>query len=141
MHSPNTKVALWAALTALFVIAGAGRAHAETTLFGAGHIGSDGPSFLYWIDPATGRATPIGAGIGFDRVSGLEYDWTSGTLYGTGERTDGSDRHVLITIDPASGRVQLDHVPAQALRGVGAHPGGLDPRHAVLHEPGAGPWA
>ena len=63
MHSGSHKVAVWAAVVALFVIVGAGRAHSESTLFGAGHVGPDGPSFLYRIDPATGTVTPIGSGI------------------------------------------------------------------------------
>ena len=71
-------------------------------LYGAVTDGPDDPSTLYTIDPETGEATEIGP-IGFERVSGMDFDATTGTLFATGERADGSDIHVLITIDPATG--------------------------------------
>jgi DNA-binding beta-propeller fold protein YncE len=80
------------------VLAPAGAARA--LLLGAAHLGNDGPSTLYRIDPATGAATQIGP-IGFERCSGM--DFFVDTLYAACERSDGSNTHVLITIDPSSG--------------------------------------
>ena len=77
--------------------------HASLMVFGATHIGPDGDSTLVKINPTTGTATPVGTGLGFERVSGLDFDSGSGLLYGTGERSDGSDTHVLITVDTATG--------------------------------------
>jgi len=77
------------------------QATAQSTLFGVAHMGPDGPSTLYTIDPGTGAVTPVGP-IGFERCSGMDFD-TSGTLFATCERADKSDTHVLITIDPVTG--------------------------------------
>lgn len=71
-------------------------------LYGAAHRGRDGPSTLYRINPRTGRAIEVGP-IGFERVSAMDFDPTSETLFATGERSDGSDTHVLITVDPVTG--------------------------------------
>ncbi len=71
------------------------------TLFGAAHVGPDGPSTLVRINALTAAATPVGP-IGFERCSAMDSD-ASGTLYATCERADGSDTHVLITIDPSTG--------------------------------------
>jgi hypothetical protein len=70
-------------------------------LFGAAHLGPNGMSSLYSIDPATGAPTLIGP-IGFERVSAMDVG-PDGSLYATGERADGSNIHVLITIDRATG--------------------------------------
>jgi hypothetical protein len=70
-------------------------------LYGAANIGPDGPSVLYSINPATAAATMIGP-IGFERVSGIAFN-SAQTLYGTGERQDGSNTHVLMTINPCTG--------------------------------------
>ncbi len=75
----------------------------QLQLFGVAHIGNDGESTLYRIDTATGVATPIGSGIGFERVSGLDFHPRTGVLYATGERSDGSNTHVLITVDWKTG--------------------------------------
>jgi hypothetical protein len=78
----------------------AGVAQARSILYGAAHLGKNGPSTLYTIDPSSGAATPVGTGIGFNRVSGMDFD-TSGRLFATGERPDGST--VLLRIDPTTG--------------------------------------
>jgi hypothetical protein len=70
-------------------------------LYGAANIGPDGPSVLYSIDPATAVPTLIGP-IGFERVSGIAFN-ASQTLFGTGERQDGSNTSVLMTINPCTG--------------------------------------
>ena len=71
------------------------------SLYGAANIGPDGPSLLYSISPATGASTLIGP-IGFERVSGIAFNFTQ-TLFGTGERQDGSNTSVLMTINPCTG--------------------------------------
>ena len=70
-------------------------------LYGAANIGPNGPSVLYSINPATAAATMIGP-IGFERVSGIAFN-ASQTLFGTGERQDGTNTHVLMTINPCTG--------------------------------------
>ena len=70
-------------------------------LFGAAHQGSNGPSVFYTIDPADGTPTMVGP-IGFERVGAMAFDGT-GTLYGAGERMDGTNTSVLMTIDPCTG--------------------------------------
>lgn len=74
---------------------------ASCTLFGSVHLGSDGLSTLYRIDPATGAATPIGP-IGFERVGSIDFH-ADGTLYGVGERDDVNETPILISIDPLTG--------------------------------------
>ena len=44
--------------------------------------GSAGPSTLYSINKATGVATKIGAGIGFNGIVGIRFEPATGTLYG-----------------------------------------------------------
>jgi WD40 repeat protein len=77
------------------------RPRPPVNIYGAAHIGRDGLSTLYKIDPASGFATMIGP-IGFERVSAIDFG-PDGNLYGTGERADGSNIHVFIAIDTASG--------------------------------------
>ncbi len=74
-------------------------------LYGVANNGPDRDSTLYRIDTMTGAATQIGdfEGIGFERCSAMDFDESSGILYATCERNDGSDTHVLITIDPETG--------------------------------------
>lgn len=94
--------ALLLILGAAFIALGtAGVAHARSILYGAAHIGNSGPSTLYIIDPSSGATTPVGA-IGFNRVSGMDFD-ASGRLFATGERTTGPRTTVLLTIDPSTG--------------------------------------
>jgi hypothetical protein len=71
-------------------------------LYGSAFSGPDGLATLYRIDPSTGAAAFIGP-IGFERVSAMDFD-PYGTLYATGERTDGTNENVLITIDIHTGR-------------------------------------
>lgn len=77
-------------------------ANAVPVLYGAAYSGPDGLSTFYSLDATTGAATAIGA-IGFERVSGMDFDPTTGVLYATAERSDGSDVPVLITINLATG--------------------------------------
>jgi len=75
---------------------------AAPTIYGASFSGSDGLATFNAIDPLTGAATPVGP-IGFERVSGMDFHPVTGVLYATGERADGSDTPVLITIDTSTG--------------------------------------
>jgi len=87
--------------TAMLALVLAGStAHAQG-LFGTAHSGADGPGTLYSIDPVSGVATAIGA-IGFERCSGMVFG-ANGDLFATCERSDGSDTHVLVAIDTATG--------------------------------------
>jgi uncharacterized repeat protein (TIGR01451 family) len=70
-------------------------------LYAAAHQGLDGPSVLFQINPTNGAATMVGP-IGFERVSAMDFG-PGGTLFATGERMDGSDINVLLTIDPCTG--------------------------------------
>lgn len=74
------------------------------TLFGAAHPSGEAPSSLYAIDAETGAASLVGA-IGFNAVSGMDFDRIGETLYATGFRDvfDIDDNDVLLTIDPATG--------------------------------------
>lgn len=79
-----------------------GGADAVPVLYGAAYSGPDGLSTFYSLDATTGGATAIGA-IGFERVSGMDFDPTTGVLYAVAERSDGSNVPVLITINLATG--------------------------------------
>ncbi|MEE8606627.1 MAG: hypothetical protein V3S55_03405, partial [Nitrospiraceae bacterium] len=70
-------------------------------LYGAANQGQDGPSLFYTIDSATGAPTLVGP-MGFERVSAMAFD-AAGTLFANGERMDGSDVNVLLTVDPCTG--------------------------------------
>ncbi|MBN1476523.1 DUF11 domain-containing protein [Candidatus Sumerlaeota bacterium] len=74
---------------------------AAGTLCGITHSGPDGLSRLWLIDPSTGAASLVGD-IGFEAVTGLAFS-SDGLLFGIGERADGSNTNVLITIDPCTG--------------------------------------
>jgi hypothetical protein len=74
----------------------------QTALYGAAHLGRDGMSILHEINPLTGATTLIGP-IGFERVSGMAFNVADGKMYATGERADGSNTHVLLTINLATG--------------------------------------
>lgn len=80
----------------------AGPAAAVPVLYGAAYNGADGLSTFYSVNATSGAATAIGA-IGFERVSGMDFDPGTGVLYAVGERSDGSDVPVLITINLATG--------------------------------------
>ncbi|RPH75874.1 hypothetical protein EHM76_00645, partial [bacterium] len=71
-------------------------------LYGAAYSGTNGLSTLFGIDPETDTVTEIGP-IGFERVNAIDFDPQTGVLYGTGERADGTDENVLLTIDCFSG--------------------------------------
>src|SRR4051812_46961615 len=61
---------------------------------------NDEASDLYTLNPTNGSATLIGP-IGFERVSGIAFDRSTGTLYGVGR--DGSDIQQLISINTTTG--------------------------------------
>jgi hypothetical protein len=91
------------ALAVLVVgLALAGSAAAVPVLYGAAHSGPDGLSTFYSVDATSGAATAVGS-IGFQRVSGMDFDPGTGTLYAVAERDDGSNVPVLITINLATG--------------------------------------
>jgi len=71
------------------------------TIFGAAAFGG-GASTLYNIDPNTGTATPVGAGIGFDRVGGIDFNPSTGILYGIGANPT-TNTFDLITINTTTG--------------------------------------
>jgi len=71
------------------------------TLYGSAFQGPNGPALLYAVNPMTAAASMIGP-IGFERVSGIAFR-NDGTLFGAGERMDGSDARALITIDTCTG--------------------------------------
>ncbi len=74
-------------------------------LYGAAHRGVNGPSVFYSIDAATAAASMVGP-IGFEKVSAMTYvlDGTANpSLFAVGERMDGSNQSVLLTIDPCTG--------------------------------------
>lgn len=74
---------------------------AAGTLFGTAFQGPDGPSLLYRLDSTTGAPTLIGP-VGFELVGGIAFN-ASGSLFGVGERSDGTNTNVLLTIDPCTG--------------------------------------
>jgi len=77
---------------------------AANTLFGAANQGPNGPSLLYQLDPTTAAPTLVGP-VGFERVGGVAFN-ASGTLFGMGERSDGTDTNVLLTINPCTGQAR-----------------------------------
>ena len=105
------------ALAALVVgLALAGSAGAVPVLYGAAYNGPDGLSTFYSVNATSGAATAIGS-IGFQRVSGMDFDPNTGVLYAVGERNDGSNVSVLITIDVSTGA----GTEVAALNGGAAH--------------------
>lgn len=71
-------------------------------VYGAAYSGPDGPAVLYSIDKVTGLEQVVGP-IGFERVGSIAFG-NNAVLYGIGERMDGSNTAVLITIDPCVGQ-------------------------------------
>ena len=71
------------------------------TIYGSAYIGG-GPATLYNIDPNTGIATPIGSGIGFDRVGAIDFAPSTGILYGIGAN-ETTNTFQLITINTTTG--------------------------------------
>jgi hypothetical protein len=71
------------------------------TLYGAANSGPHSPSYLYSIDPASATAALIGP-TGFDAIGGIAFN-SGGTLFGAGERADGTNTSVLLTINPCTG--------------------------------------
>jgi hypothetical protein len=85
----------------MMLLVGAAPNASAQILYGASHVGPDGPSTFYTIDPTTGAATLKG-NLGFERISGMDLS-ADGTMYATGERMDGSDEHVLLPIELVTG--------------------------------------
>lgn len=78
----------------------ASAAAAQPILYGATAGGEGAASALYTIDPATGAATAVGAGIGFGRCSALEAS-DAGILYAACTSALGS--RVLVRVDRTTG--------------------------------------
>jgi hypothetical protein len=79
----------------------AGSLQTEPVIYGSAYTGPGSPASLYNVNPNTGASTLIGA-IGFNQVGAIDFNITSGVLYGVGKRTsDGTQ--VLLTINPATG--------------------------------------
>ena len=84
----------------LFGLLSASPTQAAPVLYGVTGAGG-APSSLYTVDPLTGAATLIGA-TGFSHVTGIDFDPTTGTLYGVvSDFFNGTT--ALITIDPTTG--------------------------------------
>lgn len=73
----------------------------QAQIWGIGHLGPDGLSTLYQINPRNGKALTIGP-IGFERCGGMDFD-PDGVLFATCERTDGIDTAVLVNINTLTG--------------------------------------
>jgi len=84
-----------------FAILAAFTITSQAQIFGIGHLGSDGLSTLYQINPRNGNATVVGA-VGFERCGGMDFN-ADGVLFATCERADGSDTPVLVRINPFTG--------------------------------------
>jgi len=89
--------ALGAALTIAFL--GVTAVSAQT-IFGAAFNGPNGPSTLYAISPANGKATLAGP-IGSFVVSGMAFAPNGVTLYGVG--SSGGSNFALLRINPVNG--------------------------------------
>ena len=74
---------------------------AAQTLYGVTGAGN-APSSLYTVDPVTGSTVLIGA-TGFSHVTGIDFDPTSGTLYGVVSDLFYSGTTLLLTIDQRTG--------------------------------------
>lgn len=70
-------------------------------LYGAAFINRHGPAVLYSIDPGSGAQTLVGP-IGFERVSAIAFS-PARVLFANGERMDGTNENVMLTIDPCTG--------------------------------------
>ena len=84
-------------------VAGADVVHADTVYAVTG--ASNTSSSLYTVDPVTGATTLIGA-TGFSHVTALEFDASTGTLFGHVNRTGpfgGDENGLLIEINAATG--------------------------------------
>jgi hypothetical protein len=71
-------------------------------LYGATTSGPVGPSDLYRIDSLTGIPFFVGP-IGFNHVSGMDFQPYTGRLFATAQRADATNLPVLITIDTNTG--------------------------------------
>ncbi|HEY4284258.1 MAG TPA: hypothetical protein VGM62_14435 [Chthoniobacterales bacterium] len=80
------------------------------TIYGTAYIGG-GPATLYTIDPTTGIATPVGTGIGYDRVGAIDFDPITGILYGIGSNTPNTFSLITINTTTGLGTTVGDGVP------------------------------
>lgn len=105
-------------LASIFVAASfvASATGAQPILYGVTAGGGGAASTLYTIDPATGAATAVGAGVGFDRCSALEAS-DAGVLFAACRNE--TDARVLVTIDENTG------VGAQIGSGLGLQVGNV----------------
>jgi hypothetical protein len=74
---------------------------AGPVLYGSAYNGPGSAASLYDVNPLTGAPTLIGA-IGFNQVGAIDFNITSGILYGVGNRPS-DNTQVLLTINPATG--------------------------------------
>lgn len=79
------------------------------------NVGTAGTDYLAKIDPATWKATPLGAGTGFTHIFGLGY-W-AGTFYGFIDAGAGAGK--MVTIDQNTGAATLINAGAQRWYGAG----------------------
>jgi len=73
----------------------------DPALYGTSYEKSDGLATLYTINPTNGTAIPVG-GTGFERISAMDVDPTTNTLYAIAERVS-DDQTVLISINRFTG--------------------------------------
>lgn len=99
MHGSIKKLVI-ATAAAVMMIA---TTHAAPVLYGVSNTGGGGSeSQLLIVDQTTGAVTNVGTGIGFGRISAIDFHPVTGLLYATGARAgDGSS--VLLTIDKTTG--------------------------------------
>ncbi|HEY6033468.1 MAG TPA: hypothetical protein VIV58_04390 [Kofleriaceae bacterium] len=79
------------------------------------NVGAEATDYLAKIDPATWKATPLGAGTGFSHIFGLGY-W-AGTFYGFIDAGAGAGK--MVTIDQNTGAGTLINAGAQRWYGAG----------------------
>jgi hypothetical protein len=96
MKKVSTAAMLFAALTLLASVASA-----TPVLYGVTGAGN-APSSLYTVDPVSGTTTLIGA-TGFSHVTGIDFDPTTGILYGVVSDLFDSGTADLITINSSTG--------------------------------------
>ena len=103
--------------SALMFFAGALPSANAGVMYGVTGAGSS-PSSLYTIDTTTGAATLVGA-TGMSHITGLDFDPTSGILYGV-VSAGFAGPSTLVTIDKATGAATL--VGSLGVSGVGNIP-------------------
>jgi hypothetical protein len=131
------KLALLALLAVLNITVNTAQAgDCDPILYGTSYQGQDGLATLYTINLANGAATSVGP-TGFERISAIDIDPTSDTMYAIAERPS-DDQKVLIsinritgagtqvaevTLNPVSGR---EHIAGMSFNNSGALYGFVD---------------